>query len=196
MCPACGGNPAKKSSSPALATPEIDFNLGPDIDSPPAAQASPNASHGGWYYLADSQQVGPLPTEALGRMIRAGQIGENVMVWRSGMDSWAPFALVPELAPLAASAPGPAPVLPAAQGVGRHNGKSKITAGLLAILVGGLGIHKFYLGGWGWGILYIVFMWTFIPALVGLIEGIVYLTMSERAFDETYNHRDVSAFTW
>ena len=30
--------------------------------------------------------------------------------------------------------------------------KSKVTAGVLALLLGGLGIHKFYTGAWGWGI--------------------------------------------
>ena len=30
--------------------------------------------------------------------------------------------------------------------------KSKVTAGVLALLLGGFGIHKFYLGAWGWGV--------------------------------------------
>src|SRR5688500_4448219 len=47
--------------------------------------------------------------------------------------------------------------------------KIKTTAGILAILLGGLGIHKFYLGKIGMGILYILFCWTYIPAIVGLI---------------------------
>lgn len=65
--------------------------------------------------------------------------------------------------------------------------KSKITAGVLAILLGGIGVHKFYLGKIGQGILYVLFCWTGIPALIGLIEGIIYLTMSDgqwaRRFD-------------
>jgi len=66
------------------------------------------------------------------------------------------------------------------------SGKSKIAAALFAIFLGGLGIHKFYLGRVGWGILYILFCWTFIPAIVGFIEGIVYLTMSDDAFARKY----------
>jgi TM2 domain-containing membrane protein YozV len=61
-------------------------------------------------------------------------------------------------------------------------GKSRVTAGVLALLLGGLGIHKFYLGAWGWGILYIVFCWTFIPGIVALIEGIRYLVLDEADF--------------
>ena len=65
--------------------------------------------------------------------------------------------------------------------------KSKTTAGILGILLGGLGIHKFYLGKAGMGILYILFCWTYIPALVGLIEGIIYLTQTDEKFQLT-NH--------
>ena len=60
--------------------------------------------------------------------------------------------------------------------------KSKVTAGLLALLLGGLGIHKFYTGAWGWGIVYIVLCWTYVPALVALGEGIRYLVLSKEEF--------------
>ena len=60
--------------------------------------------------------------------------------------------------------------------------KEKTTAGILAILLGDLGVHKFYLGNVGLGILYLLFCWTGIPAIVGLIEGIIYLTSSDRDF--------------
>ena len=64
------------------------------------------------------------------------------------------------------------------------NGKSKIAAGLFAIFLGGFGAHKFYLGKVGQGIVYLLFCWTLLPAIVGFIEGIVYLTMSDQAFAE------------
>lgn len=60
--------------------------------------------------------------------------------------------------------------------------KSKVTAGVLALLLGGFGIHKFYTGAWGWGIVYIVFCWTYVPALVALGEGIRYLVLSKEEF--------------
>lgn len=66
------------------------------------------------------------------------------------------------------------------------SGRSRIAAALFAIFFGGLGIHKFYLGRIGQGILYLLFCWTFIPALVGFIEGIIYLTMSDYNFAEKY----------
>lgn len=67
------------------------------------------------------------------------------------------------------------------------NGKSKLAAALFALFLGGLGIHKFYLGQVGWGIVYLVFCWTFIPALVGFIEGILYLVMSDNDFNRKYS---------
>jgi TM2 domain-containing membrane protein YozV len=64
-----------------------------------------------------------------------------------------------------------------------HN---KPTAVLLAIFLGGLGAHKFYLGHAAAGILYLIFCWTFIPALLGFIEGLRYLSYSRDEFMEEY----------
>jgi len=52
------------------------------------------------------------------------------------------------------------------------------------LLLGGLGVHKFYLGSVGLGIACLLFCWTFIPAIIGFIEGLVILTMSEATFNE------------
>lgn len=68
------------------------------------------------------------------------------------------------------------------------NGKSKLAAALFALLLGGLGVHKFYLGSVGWGLVYLLFCWTFIPAFVGFIEGILLLVMSESEFNQKYGY--------
>lgn len=65
--------------------------------------------------------------------------------------------------------------------------KSKVAAGILAIFFGGLGIHKFYLGKVGLGILYLLFCWTYIPEVIGLIEGIIYLCSDDHNF-QVKNH--------
>ena len=71
-----------------------------------------------------------------------------------------------------------------------HSGKSKVAAGLLGIFLGGLGIHKFYLGRTGTGVVYLLFCWTGVPAIIGFIEGIVYLCTNDQAFEAKYpRHR-------
>ena len=66
------------------------------------------------------------------------------------------------------------------------NGKSRIAAALFAIFLGGFGAHKFYLGQVGMGILYLLFCWTFIPAIIAFIEFILLLTMSDETFNQKY----------
>jgi len=66
------------------------------------------------------------------------------------------------------------------------NGKSKLVAALFAIFLGTFGLHKFYLGKVGQGILYLLFCWTGIPTLLGFIEGILYLVTSEADFERRY----------
>ena len=84
------------------------------------------------------------------------------------------------------------PVPPAVPPAKIPGADKKIAAGVLGILLGGLGIHKFILGytqagvimlaisvvtcGFGYPIMYII----------GLIEGIIYLTKSDEEFVATY----------
>ncbi len=64
--------------------------------------------------------------------------------------------------------------------------KSRVAAALLAFFLGGIGVHKFYLGQTGLGILYLLFCWTFIPAIIAFIEAIVYLCTSDANFARKY----------
>lgn len=70
--------------------------------------------------------------------------------------------------------------------------KDKLVAGLLAIFLGTLGIHKFYLGYTKSGIIMLlVSLLTFgvgatVMAVIALIEGILYLTKSDAEFYQTY----------
>ena len=96
----------------------------------------------------------------------------------------APMAAAPmAAAPMAAAPVGgmAAPMAMAATG-----DKSKVVAGILGILLGSFGIHKFYLGSIGKGILFLLFCWTGIPGLIGLIQGIIYLTEDEGKFHSRY----------
>jgi len=66
-------------------------------------------------------------------------------------------------------------------------GRDRMTAALLAFFLGGFGAHKFYLGSGFMGVIYLLFCWTFIPAFFALIEGIIYLTMSDHDFNRKFN---------
>jgi len=66
--------------------------------------------------------------------------------------------------------------------------EKKMLAGILGVLLGGLGVHRFILGDVTGGILRIVITVLTCGAgsLIGLIEGIIYLTKSDEEFVETY----------
>lgn len=78
----------------------------------------------------------------------------------------------------------------------------KLAAGLTGILLGGFGVHKFVLGYTNEGIIllsvYLIglvitiitcgigFFIPIIPSIIGLVEGIIYLTKSDEEFVQTY----------
>ena len=71
--------------------------------------------------------------------------------------------------------------------------KTKSTAILLCFFGGGLGIHKFYLGENVAGILYLLFCWTCIPALIAFVEFFGLIIMSDTEFNTKYNKGLASA---
>ena len=88
------------------------------------------------------------------------------------------------------------------QGAQIPGADKKIAAGLCGILLGSFGVHKFILGYQQEGIIllavtvaaWIIAMITcgigvplvFIPSIVGIVEGIIYLTKSDEDFVNTY----------
>ena len=74
--------------------------------------------------------------------------------------------------------------------------KNKTTAGLLAILLGVFGVHKFYLGDTTAGAITLAIslgaglitcgVATFVMSVIGIIEGIIYLSKSDSEFQQTY----------
>ena len=60
--------------------------------------------------------------------------------------------------------------------------RNKTTATLLALCLGGIGGHKFYLGKSGEGILCVLFVWTFIPQIIAFFDTIALLCMSQEKF--------------
>lgn len=62
----------------------------------------------------------------------------------------------------------------------------RVTAAILAFVLGGFGVHKFYLGQPMTGVIYLCFVWTLIPVFLGFFEGIIYLTTSDEEFRRRY----------
>src|SRR4051794_3263048 len=96
---------------------------------------------------------------------------------------------LPTSATLPPSAPPPAPPArpvfltqtdPAAAALAAR--KSRVTAAALALILGSLGAHKFYMGKVGQGVLYLVFCWAYIPGILGWIEAMRYLSKSDEAW--------------
>ncbi|WP_181308555.1 TM2 domain-containing protein [Rufibacter sp. XAAS-G3-1] len=68
-----------------------------------------------------------------------------------------------------------------------HILKSKTTAIILSLLLGGFGTHHFYVGNARKGILYLMFCWTLIPAVIAFVDFIGLVTQSEDDFNLKHN---------
>lgn len=69
--------------------------------------------------------------------------------------------------------------------------RDKNIAGVLALFFGWLGLHRFYLRQTALGVFSVLFFWTGIPFLVGLIDALVFFTMDKDEFDIKYNRNFV-----
>jgi TM2 domain-containing membrane protein YozV len=137
-----------------------------------------------WWYVVAGRRAGPVTWADLQQRVREGLLRPGDPVWRPGSGNWVPAGSTPGLfTPDTTYATQP-PVAPA--GITTPTGKSRISAALFAILLGSFGAHKFYMGDTALGIVYLLFFWTGIPGIVGIIEGIVYLTKSDQEFAVQY----------
>ncbi|MGH1347327.1 MAG: NINE protein [Nannocystales bacterium] len=65
--------------------------------------------------------------------------------------------------------------------------KDKNVAAILALFLGGIGVHKFYLGRTGAGLMYLLFSLTMIPALLAVIDFFVLALMDTDEFNRRFN---------
>ena len=72
--------------------------------------------------------------------------------------------------------------------------KNHIIAALLAIFLGGIGAHKFYMGKITHGVIYLICCWTWIPALLGVLSGLKWLVKGKDCFIDDIIEDDVLSF--
>ena len=136
---------------------------------------------------ADGRQYGPIGAEEIRHWFAANRVNAQSLVQPEGSPDWKPLGVFPEL--FSAANTIPPPIAPPSIASRASN---KIAAGICGILLGGLGIHKFILGYTGAGI--IMLLVTVLTCgiagvvihLIGLIEGIIYLTKSDEEFIRIY----------
>jgi len=68
----------------------------------------------------------------------------------------------------------------------RYATKNRSVSVGLALVLGGIGAHKFYLDKPGKGLLYMMFSWTGIPSLIGIYEAVKYIRMDEEEFHQRF----------
>ena len=74
-------------------------------------------------------------------------------------------------------------------------GKDKVVAGILGIVLGAFGVHHFYLGSIGAGVVVLVLSFCGgLGVIVGLIEGVLLLVLKDEEFDARYNQRTPESF--
>ncbi|MGL5452647.1 MAG: M48 family metalloprotease [Aeromonas sp.] len=75
-----------------------------------------------------------------------------------------------------------------------HRGKRKYIMALLMFFGGWCGLHKFYAGNWGWGLIYLMGCFTWFPTILSFIELVRLLCLSKDGFDLRYNYQKMTAF--
>ena len=85
--------PALQESPPAPPAPSASAG----VAAPPPAPGVGQSGEQKWYYDHDGTQFGPIDLSLLQRMLSAGQVSADDMVWSDGMPAWIPAQHVPAL---------------------------------------------------------------------------------------------------
>jgi TM2 domain-containing membrane protein YozV len=143
---------------------------------------------------ADEREYGPASAEQLRQWIAEGRANAQTKAKAEGEAEWKRLADHPEFhASLGISAGAPPPISPPPHAATQPPGADKkIVAGIFGIVLGCLGIHKFILGYTGEGVTMLLIsvltcgVGACVTGLIGLVEGIIYLTKSDEEFVNTY----------
>jgi TM2 domain-containing membrane protein YozV len=145
---------------------------------------------------ADGQPYGPVNIDQIRRWIAENRANAQTLVQVEGAQEWKPLALFPELAPFVQPVPPAYASVPPTIGPlaspWAQRASNKVPAGICGILLGSLGVHKFILGYNTSGlIMLLVTLVTcgvagMVMHVIGLVEGIIYLTKTDEEFVRVY----------
>ena len=144
---------------------------------------------------ADHQPYGPVTADQITQWIAEGRANGQTRTQAEGSADWKTLSAFPEFAAALGTKDGatPPPMFTSATHADtRARAANKIAAGVLGILLGAFGIHKFILGYQRAGLIMLLTtvltcgLASPIVHLIGLIEGIVYLTRTDEEFVRTY----------
>ncbi|WP_010585442.1 GYF domain-containing protein [Schlesneria paludicola] len=199
-----------------LFAPEASKNARAATDDDASDSATSKSTGRVWHYAVGEEQCGPTTLLELRGMIVGNQLMVDDLVWKDGMDDWKPIREVAELRSIAQKSNSSAdingrsitstthvycfacgsptdsraevcPKCGVRQRSSSGNRKrERVTAALLALFLGGIGIHHFYLGNVALGVLYLVFCLTLIPAIAAWVEFVIFLCMTDANFDAKY----------
>lgn len=142
-----------------------------------------------YYIIYQGRQVGPMSIDQLSYY----GLNYNSMVWVQGMPAWVQAGNLPELAEYlrrngCTTPPPPMPQSNDGFETGT-SGKSHVLAGILAIVLGWLGVQYFYCGKTTAGLISILLsavtcgsIWT----IICVIQGIMMISMKQEDFEAKY----------
>jgi TM2 domain-containing membrane protein YozV len=135
----------------------------------------------------DGRQYGAIAADQIRRWIAENRANANTLAQSEGSVEWKPLVSFPEFS--SAFNLAPPPMSPSSYNPRASN---KIPAGICAILLGGLGVHKFILGYTGAGLIMLLItiltcgvLWP-VFHIIGIVEGIIYLCKSDDEFVRIY----------
>ena len=144
----------------------------------------------------DGQQYGPVTAEQLRVWIKEYRANPQTMAQAEGSADWKPLGSFPEFAADLQASPQPAtapPTITPPSSTSNPRASNKLPAGVCGILLGGLGVHKFILGYTGPGlVMLLVSVLGFclggaaVMHIIGIVEGILYLSKTDDEFVRTY----------
>jgi len=141
---------------------------------------------------ADGKQYGPVSGEQIRQWVRESRANGTSQVQPVGATEWKSLASLLEFADVFSTGTGAPPTMaPPPANIPSRAG-NKIAAGICGILLGSLGVHKFILGYTGAGLtMLLVNVLTcgiggIVMHVIGLVEGIIYLTKPDEEFVRIY----------